>query len=814
VLNVNDGDAVVNCSQLSVALNTNQVCSVNVTNAGLLEASSVVIGDDNPAGEGRVNVSGRTQVFPPELSTMSVSGSMVVGRDGKGLLNVSTGGLVAVGATLTVGQNVSAGAVFSDGVVRVGGGGLGFPSSLSVGSGVRIGRGSSSITDTGQGLIEVNDDGVVTVAGSTLVGGSGLGSGVLRVNTGGRYETAGLIFGASGDFQHVGGRVVVSGGGFTHDDSTLVVSGAADTSLELSGLASPVTYAAASGSASAIVVGDGGVGTLTLAQGTRIEVTRGKTTLGQGAGSSGSLVIESGAIFEARNLGEVAVGDAGDGNLTVRSGGTLDCEGLFVSLRAGAGTVLLENLGSIARIGAATVRSGGSVTVRDEARIELDGGFGTQFAVQPGATLALDRGTIQATTDVLIDGTLTMVDGTIIAREFRRTVPVAASGEIRASILSGPRIAATDDLILGDGGNSGLAGTDLDVGPHRVRVEDSDGASLRIVTIAGGELACASGFTQPAATSTTGFGVMTGDFQNNGSLAATSSGLIFRGLVSGVGQGMSGTKFTFANGGGFTGAGTIAAKVQNDIGARMTFTGNSTIGDGSTTGFIGGGELDITGLLTINDSNGVVLGSLTTLRAGTLRCNSTMTLGANGELRGAGLVDGLLTSAGTVSPGIPGGDETSQISINGDFTQLGGAGTGSLIFDIEGPANSESDLIFKRSGTMDLRGRIEVRLRNGFSPVNGFQRSIMQAGSIIFNPSSVVLPPRFHLEVGPNFVRAVFCSADFNEDGFVDFFDYDEFVECFETGVCPAGGSADFNEDDFVDFFDYDDFVSAFETGC
>jgi hypothetical protein len=58
------------------------------------------------------------------------------------------------------------------------------------------------------------------------------------------------------------------------------------------------------------------------------------------------------------------------------------------------------------------------------------------------------------------------------------------------------------------------------------------------------------------------------------------------------------------------------------------------------------------------------------------------------------------------------------------------------------------------------------------------------------------------------------CPADFNGDGFLDFFDYDEYVSCFETGACPPGKTADFNGDAFVDFFDYDDFVSAFELGC
>jgi hypothetical protein len=54
------------------------------------------------------------------------------------------------------------------------------------------------------------------------------------------------------------------------------------------------------------------------------------------------------------------------------------------------------------------------------------------------------------------------------------------------------------------------------------------------------------------------------------------------------------------------------------------------------------------------------------------------------------------------------------------------------------------------------------------------------------------------------------CPVDFNLDGFIDFFDYDDFVFGFETG----NQLTDFNNDGFLDFFDYDDFVAAFEIGC
>lgn len=58
------------------------------------------------------------------------------------------------------------------------------------------------------------------------------------------------------------------------------------------------------------------------------------------------------------------------------------------------------------------------------------------------------------------------------------------------------------------------------------------------------------------------------------------------------------------------------------------------------------------------------------------------------------------------------------------------------------------------------------------------------------------------------------CPADFNSDGFLDGFDYDAFVACFEGDACPTGKTSDFNGDSFPDGFDYDDFVAAFESGC
>lgn len=60
------------------------------------------------------------------------------------------------------------------------------------------------------------------------------------------------------------------------------------------------------------------------------------------------------------------------------------------------------------------------------------------------------------------------------------------------------------------------------------------------------------------------------------------------------------------------------------------------------------------------------------------------------------------------------------------------------------------------------------------------------------------------------------CPSDFNRDGFIDFFDFSDFLSCFEGSDCivPCPGEVDTNDDGFIDFFDLDGFVAGFELGC
>ena len=59
-------------------------------------------------------------------------------------------------------------------------------------------------------------------------------------------------------------------------------------------------------------------------------------------------------------------------------------------------------------------------------------------------------------------------------------------------------------------------------------------------------------------------------------------------------------------------------------------------------------------------------------------------------------------------------------------------------------------------------------------------------------------------------ILSIFCLADFNSDGVVDFADDLDFLNLFAS----SSAGADVNRDGTIDFFDYLDFVAAFSAGC
>ena len=108
------------------------------------------------------------------------------------------------------------------------------------------------------------------------------------------------------------------------------------------------------------------------------------------------------------------------------------------------------------------------------------------------------------------------------------------------------------------------------------------------------------------------------------------------------------------------------------------------------------------------------------------------------------------------------------------------------------------------------------RYLNGVNPgTSVFGNQAMTFAVPMDAPSTLYYQCSVHSNLGARLdIVDPACAADYNMDGFLDFFDYDEFVACFEDNNACAHGTADFNGDDFVDFFDYDAFVEAFQAGC
>jgi hypothetical protein len=126
-----------------------------------------------------------------------------------------------------------------------------------------------------------------------------------------------------------------------------------------------------------------------------------------------------------------------------------------------------------------------------------------------------------------------------------------------------------------------------------------------------------------------------------------------------------------------------------------------------------------------------------------------------------------------------------------------------------------------RDAAGNLISFVSTRAIDASSPRDVYREAVVEgvapAGTASLRAVAIFLQPA--MAAGAAYVddvslEFVSCAADFNADGFVDFFDYDDYVQCFETGACPPGASADFNGDGFTDFFDYDEYVIQYEGGC
>jgi hypothetical protein len=274
------------------------------------------------------------------------------------------------------------------------------------------------------------------------------------------------------------------------------------------------------------------------------------------------------------------------------------------------------------------------------------------------------------------------------------------------------------------------------------RIGDPNGGTGTLV-LAGGILNSTGVIDVQTNGNITGTGTILGNIDNLGDITPTGvNGLTLEGVLSNTTSNrIIGTKIDFSGTGGYEGSGTCNAAITGDATSHITATGTLSIGNNTTAGFSYLGTLDVGGsIVTLVDSNGAVLGGLTTMNSGRIECPVGVGVQNGGRLQGDGLVIGTVTNAGTLDPHTS-GNLGGLITVQGNLLM-----NPSGIFDMEiggAPASNNNDRS-NVSGTATFGGTMRVKLKNGYIPhvgeqfiaINATSGRIGEFDDIILDPSA------------------------------------------------------------------------------
>ena len=377
--------------------------TLTVQSGGSVSISGYGLGIGNVSGSGgTVTVSGTGSA----ITTLGTNGQVTVGSPGSGLLSISAGGRVSASAAVFVGN----------GAVTVNGG------TLSAAGATIGGSGAGTMTVSGGGLV------TNTGAASFDVGGSAAG-GTLVINGGTVSNSSGGFFGVGNT--NASGTLTVEGGG------SLITGGSggfADINATGAGYSAVATVSGATWTSNGqLIVGDTGHGTLDINSRGVVNAGTSTVTIGQSAGGSGSVSLESGGMLMA---GAIVLDNvynlAASGNLSV-AGGTVTTG----SLTDWAGGTISVSSGSI------TVN--GNAMIGDSSLSELIFESGTQTPVAPaaGASLNLTGGRVTTNGLTVDSGNVTLSGGTL---DSLGLLSVGSQGNGQVTVNAGGSLIAANGL--------------------------------------------------------------------------------------------------------------------------------------------------------------------------------------------------------------------------------------------------------------------------------------------------------------------------------------------------------------------------------
>jgi fibronectin-binding autotransporter adhesin len=325
-----------------------------------------------PALARSVIVSGDvTPTFPAPADPWDVVGTIVVGNNGTGTLDIEGGGTVSSNQAFV---GWSAG---SDGTVTVSG----------VGS-TWTNAGTFLIGDTGNGTFTVEQGGAVSSTGTVTLGLRDGSTGLLTVTGPGSLwkSFSQFIMGDGGS-----GELNVLDGGKVESVTSFIGSGLAGGSVTVSGADSSWI------NSGQLLVGSRGPGTLTIADGGRVSNTAG--FVGAWDGGVG-IVTVTGAGSHWTNSEDLYLGLVGAGTLTIEKNGQVTSPSVTMGTAAGAtGTLNLQgdsttgrgvlSTGQISKeLGSATLNLNGGILQATQNQSDYLSGFSTLTVAAEGAWFA------------------------------------------------------------------------------------------------------------------------------------------------------------------------------------------------------------------------------------------------------------------------------------------------------------------------------------------------------------------------------------------------------------------------------------------
>lgn len=473
------------------------------------------VGSSNPTNTA-VDVEAGSVTFDLSGQTYTLSNLVRVGVTG----GASSARLTLFDGTLDVdtnGDNIEVGTTDADGF-------------LTVSTHATVGAGGTNpdiiLGSSGDGSLTINNGGVVNSTSGQFGVASALATGTATVTgLGSRWtNSGGFIVGSSGS----GSLVVQSGATISGSGSQLGSGGGSIGTATITGTGSSWTEAAS------FTVGNFGTGTLNISNGGEMSIASSAFVAGQGNSNGTVNVSGSGSTW---TIGaDLAVGNLGNGTVSVLSGGQVTANAVRLGVLSSAstkGTLNISGSGSkltangafqlgVSAPGTATISNGGTLVTGADATFAVNStGSGDLTVTGDGSlwentgnillglsgsgTLTVSNGaTVTTTGELNINdpmgagvGTLNFDGGTIVATNVNRAAGGVMNWTDGTLRINGGTInnasanltingAASGDLptlqLAGGASGTGFAGTTLTVGSNHAGALELTGGSVLQVT--------------------------------------------------------------------------------------------------------------------------------------------------------------------------------------------------------------------------------------------------------------------------------------------------------------------------------------------